>query len=122
MGGVWQGRGGVALLQGLILFSFCRRLQNHTRITSFSMLSCSAISMISSDVGFWFWGTDGTPPRVRAHMVQTDRHREDTPRMSGHTWYRPTDTEETERERQTERRDRGETEDRHTESTILSAR
>lgn len=40
------------LLGGLILFSFCRRLQNHTRITSFSILSCSAIKVISSEVGF----------------------------------------------------------------------
>lgn len=51
--GGWLGRGGVELL-GLMRFSFCRRLQNQTRITSFSMLSCSAISMISSEVGFWF--------------------------------------------------------------------
>lgn len=42
------------LLGGLILFSFCRRLQNQTRITSFSMLSWSAIMVISSEVGFWF--------------------------------------------------------------------
>lgn len=42
------------LLGGLILFSFCRRLQNQTRITSFSMLSSSAIIAISSEVGFWF--------------------------------------------------------------------
>ena len=42
------------LLGGLILFSFCRRLQNHTRITSFSMFSWSAIREISSDDGFWF--------------------------------------------------------------------
>lgn len=42
------------LLGGLILFSFCLRLQNHTRITSFSMLSWSAIMVISSEVGFWF--------------------------------------------------------------------
>lgn len=42
------------LLGGLILFSFCRRLQNHTRITSFSMFSWSAIMVISSEVGFWF--------------------------------------------------------------------
>lgn len=42
------------LLGGLILFSFCRRLQNQTRITSFSMLSWSAIIAISSEVGFWF--------------------------------------------------------------------
>ena len=51
--GGWLGRGGVAL-EGLMRFSFCRRLQNQTRITSFSMLSCSAISRISSEVGFWF--------------------------------------------------------------------
>ncbi|TNN60896.1 hypothetical protein EYF80_028891 [Liparis tanakae] len=37
------------LLGGLILFSFCRRLQNQTRITSFSMLSWSAIMVISSE-------------------------------------------------------------------------
>lgn len=43
------------LLHGLMRFSFCRRLQNHTRITSFSMFSCSAITRISSEVGFWFW-------------------------------------------------------------------
>lgn len=42
------------LLGGFILFSFWRRLQNQTRITSFSMLSCSAIKVISSEVGFWF--------------------------------------------------------------------
>ncbi len=42
------------LLGGLILFSFCLRLQNHTRITSFSMLSWSAIMVTSSEVGFWF--------------------------------------------------------------------
>lgn len=40
------------LLGGLILFSFWRRLQNQTRITSFSILSCSAIMLISSEVGF----------------------------------------------------------------------
>lgn len=40
------------LLGGLILFSFWRRLQNQTRITSFSILSCSAIKVISSEVGF----------------------------------------------------------------------
>lgn len=55
-GEVWVGRGGVVLLEGLMRFSFCLRLQNHTRITSFSMLSCSAKSRISSEVGFWFWG------------------------------------------------------------------
>lgn len=37
---------------GLILFSFCRRLQNHTRTTSFSMQSESASIDISSEVGF----------------------------------------------------------------------
>jgi len=42
------------LLGGLILFSFWRRLQNQTRITSFSMFSWSAIMVISSEVGFWF--------------------------------------------------------------------
>lgn len=42
------------LLGGLILFSFCRRLQNQTRITSFSIFSWSAIIVISSEVGFWF--------------------------------------------------------------------
>lgn len=35
-----------------ILFSFCRRLQNHTRTTSFSMDSCSEMSVISSEFGF----------------------------------------------------------------------
>ncbi|TNN38284.1 hypothetical protein EYF80_051556 [Liparis tanakae] len=55
-GGVWQDRGGgVVLLDGLMRFSFCRRLQNQTRITSFSMVSWSAMSRISSEVGFWFW-------------------------------------------------------------------
>lgn len=44
-----------AALQGLMRFSFWRRLQNQTRITSFSMCSCSAISRISSEVGFWFY-------------------------------------------------------------------
>lgn len=45
-----------AALQGLMRFSFWRRLQNQTRITSFSMCSCSAINRISSEVGFWFCG------------------------------------------------------------------
>lgn len=40
------------LLGGLILFSFWRRLQNQTRVTSFSILSCSAIKVMSSEVGF----------------------------------------------------------------------
>lgn len=39
---------------GLILFSFCLLLQNHTRTTSFSMHSPSASIVISSDVGFGF--------------------------------------------------------------------
>ena len=39
---------------GLIRFSFCRRLQNQTRTTSFSMQSESASIDISSDVGFGF--------------------------------------------------------------------
>lgn len=48
-----------AALQGLMRFSFWRRLQNQTRITSFSMCSCSAISRISSEVGFWFYRQRG---------------------------------------------------------------
>lgn len=39
---------------GLILFSFCLRLQNHTRTTSFSMQRESANIVISSLVGFGF--------------------------------------------------------------------
>lgn len=57
------------LLGGLIRFSFWRRLQNHTRITSFSMLSCSAIMVISSEVGFWFW-----KGRVVCGTALNDRH------------------------------------------------
>lgn len=39
---------------GLIRFSFCRLLQNHTRTTSFSICSDSANMAISSEVGFGF--------------------------------------------------------------------
>lgn len=39
---------------GLILFSFCLLLQNHTLTTSFSMHKLSARSEISSDVGLGF--------------------------------------------------------------------
>lgn len=39
---------------GLILFSFCLLLQNHTRTTSFSMHSPSANIDISSEVGLGF--------------------------------------------------------------------
>lgn len=53
-----------AALQGLMRFSFWRRLQNQTRITSFSMCSCSAISRISSEVGFWFCGQRAGEPQV----------------------------------------------------------
>lgn len=41
---------GVATGQ-LIRFSFCRRLQNQTLTTSFSMDNCSAIMEISSELG-----------------------------------------------------------------------
>lgn len=40
------------LVGGLIRFSFCRRLQNQTLTTSFSMVSDSASWEISSEVGF----------------------------------------------------------------------
>ena len=39
---------------GLIRFSFCLRLQNHTRTTSFSICRLSPSMQISSDVGFEF--------------------------------------------------------------------
>lgn len=39
----------------LIRFSFCRRLQNQTLTTSFSMDSCSAIMEISSELGLGFY-------------------------------------------------------------------
>ena len=39
---------------GLIRFSFCLRLQNHTRITSFSIFKLSASTVISSEVGLGF--------------------------------------------------------------------
>lgn len=42
------------LVGGLIRFSFCRRLQNQTLTTSFSMVSDSASMEISSEVGFGF--------------------------------------------------------------------
>uniref|UniRef100_A0A0E9T394 Uncharacterized protein n=1 Tax=Anguilla anguilla TaxID=7936 RepID=A0A0E9T394_ANGAN len=45
--------GGVVMGQ-YILFSFCRRLQNQTRTTSFSMPSCSDIIVISSELGLGF--------------------------------------------------------------------
>lgn len=44
---------GVATGQ-LIRFSFCRRLQNQTLTTSFSMDNCSAIMEISSELGLGF--------------------------------------------------------------------
>ena len=44
----------IAAVGGLILFSFCRLLQNHTRTTSFSMAKVSANTVISSEVGFGF--------------------------------------------------------------------
>lgn len=56
-----------AALHGLMRFSFWRRLQNQTRITSFSMCSCSAISRISSEVGFWFCGQRGGEPQVHTN-------------------------------------------------------
>ena len=45
---------GVATGQ-LIRFSFCRRLQNQTLTTSFSMDNCSAIMEISSELGLGFY-------------------------------------------------------------------
>jgi len=39
---------------GLMRFSFCRRLQNHTRTTSLSICKLSANIVTSSDVGFEF--------------------------------------------------------------------
>lgn len=45
----------IAAVGGLILFSFCLLLQNHTRTTSFSIARLSASMVISSDVGFGFW-------------------------------------------------------------------
>ena len=39
---------------GLMRFSFCRRLQNHTRTTSFSICKPSPNMATSSDVGFGF--------------------------------------------------------------------
>lgn len=49
---------GVATGQ-LILFSFCRRLQNQTLTTSFSMDNCSAIMEISSELGLGFYRDRG---------------------------------------------------------------
>lgn len=46
--------GPVRELGGLILFSFCRRLQNQTRTTSFSIVRLSASMEISSEEGFGF--------------------------------------------------------------------
>lgn len=61
-----------AALQGLIRFSFWRRLQNQTRITSFSMCSCSAISRISSEVGFWFCGQRALVSHSFPHLPPRD--------------------------------------------------
>ena len=48
---------GLRLLLGFILFSFCLRLQNHTRTTSFSSCRLSANAVISCAEGFGFcWG------------------------------------------------------------------
>lgn len=49
---------GVATGQ-LIRFSFCRRLQNQTLTTSFSMDNCSAIMEISSELGLGFYRDKG---------------------------------------------------------------
>jgi hypothetical protein len=45
---------GLSDSDGLIRFSFCRRLQYQTRTTSFSMQRFSASAVISSLVGFGF--------------------------------------------------------------------
>lgn len=44
----------IVVVGGLMRFSFCLRLQNHTRTTSFSMDRLSAKIEISSDVGLGF--------------------------------------------------------------------
>lgn len=49
---------GVATGQ-LIRFSFCRRLQNQTLTTSFSIDNCSAIMEISSELGLGFYRDKG---------------------------------------------------------------
>lgn len=71
---------GVATGQ-LIRFSFCRRLQNQTLTTSFSMDNCSAIMEISSELGLGFYREEGigcgqeteTGSEIRGQMFQMQK-------------------------------------------------